>query len=127
MAIYRSISHTIFFDTVDLWNTSGIFGNNTGTVRWSRMHFCVQHQSVFQGYEQFISYYCINQYPSSGLIYSVFTGAGYATIILNVIAVTYFASIMSYPILYIYHSFSSPLPWQACGNSWNTEKCTEVS
>ncbi|XP_052757826.1 sodium- and chloride-dependent glycine transporter 2-like isoform X2 [Galleria mellonella] len=54
-------------------------------------------------------------------------GAGYAVIILNVIAITYFAAIMSYPVLYIYHSFSSPLPWQTCDNSWNTDKCTEIS
>ncbi|CAH0700776.1 unnamed protein product [Spodoptera exigua] len=33
---------------------------------------------------------------------------------------------MSYPVLYIYHSMSSPLPWQSCGNSWNTDKCTEI-
>lgn len=54
------------------------------------------------------------------------TGAGYAAIIVNVIAITYFASIMSYPLLYIYHSMSTPLPWQSCGNPWNTDKCTEV-
>ncbi|XP_026324527.1 sodium- and chloride-dependent glycine transporter 1-like [Hyposmocoma kahamanoa] len=72
---------------------------------------------------QFASVGCISVFNINPL----FKGAGYATIILNVIAVTYFASIMAYPILYIYHSFSSPLPWQTCGNSWNTEKCTEIT
>ncbi|XP_075992038.1 sodium- and chloride-dependent glycine transporter 1-like [Anticarsia gemmatalis] len=73
----------------------------------------------------------LGQFASAGCI-SVFNinpllkGAGYAAIVMNVIAITYFAAIMSYPILYIYHSMSSPLPWQNCGNSWNTDKCTEI-
>ncbi|KAJ0181675.1 hypothetical protein K1T71_002397 [Dendrolimus kikuchii] len=60
------------------------------------------------------------------LCYSNGGGAGYATVVLNIIAIVYFSAIMSYPILYIYHSFSFPLPWQSCDNSWNTEKCIEV-
>ncbi|KOB52330.1 Transporter, partial [Operophtera brumata] len=52
-------------------------------------------------------------------------GAGYATIIVNVIAITYFSAILAYPVLYIYHSMQSPLPWQSCGNPWNTDRCTE--
>ncbi|XP_026487809.2 sodium- and chloride-dependent glycine transporter 1-like [Vanessa tameamea] len=72
---------------------------------------------------QFASAGCISVFNINPL----FKGAGYAAIILNVIAIIYFASIMSYPILYIYHSFSSPLPWQSCGNSWNTEKCLEIT
>ncbi|CAB3231281.1 unnamed protein product [Arctia plantaginis] len=73
----------------------------------------------------------LGQFASAGCV-SVFNlnpllkGAGYAAILLNVIAITYFATIMSYPVLYIYHSMSSPLPWQNCGNSWNTDKCTEI-
>ncbi|CAH0726499.1 unnamed protein product, partial [Brenthis ino] len=74
----------------------------------------------------------LGQFASAGCI-SIFNinpllkGAGYAVIVLNVIAILYFATIMSYPILYIYHSFSSPLPWQSCGNAWNTEKCVEIT
>lgn len=59
-------------------------------------------------------------------IYLFFTGAGYAVIVLTVVAITYFSTIMALPILYMYHSLTSPLPWQHCGNPWNTEKCTEV-
>ncbi|CAG9567403.1 unnamed protein product [Danaus chrysippus] len=74
----------------------------------------------------------LGQFSNAGCI-SVFNinpllkGAGYAAVMLNVIAVIYFSSIMAYPILYIYHSFSSPLPWQTCSNSWNTDKCTEIT
>ncbi|CAG5056600.1 unnamed protein product [Parnassius apollo] len=74
----------------------------------------------------------LGQFSSAGCISifninPLFKGAGYAVVVLNIIAVTYFAAIMSYPLLYIYHSFSLPLPWQSCGNSWNTEKCTEIT
>ncbi|CAH2104897.1 unnamed protein product [Euphydryas editha] len=72
---------------------------------------------------QFASAGCISVFNINPL----FKGAGYAAVILNVIAIIYFASILSYPILYIYHSFSSPLPWQSCGNYWNTEKCVEIT
>ncbi|XP_034829151.1 sodium- and chloride-dependent glycine transporter 2-like [Maniola hyperantus] len=72
---------------------------------------------------QFASAGCISVFNINPL----FKGAGYATVVLNIVAMIYFASIMSYPMLYIYHSFSSPLPWQSCGNSWNTEKCAEIT
>ncbi|KAG6443995.1 hypothetical protein O3G_MSEX003166 [Manduca sexta] len=72
---------------------------------------------------QFASAGCISVFNINPL----FKGAGYAVIVLNVIASIYFSAIMSYPILYIYHSMSSPLPWQSCGNSWNTVNCTEIT
>ncbi|CAG9784591.1 unnamed protein product [Diatraea saccharalis] len=72
---------------------------------------------------QFASAGCISVFNINPL----FKGAGYATVVLNIIATVYFSTIMAYPILYMYHSFSSPLPWQNCGNSWNTEKCTEIT
>ncbi|CAD0196322.1 unnamed protein product [Chrysodeixis includens] len=72
---------------------------------------------------QFASAGCVSVFNINPL----FKGAGYAAIVVNVIGITYFASIMSYPLLYIYHSMSTPLPWQSCDNSWNTDKCTELS
>ncbi|XP_004929221.1 sodium- and chloride-dependent glycine transporter 2 [Bombyx mori] len=72
---------------------------------------------------QFASAGCISVFNINPL----FKGAGYAVIVLNVIAVIYFSAIMSYPVLYIYHSLGSPLPWQTCGNPWNTDKCTEIT
>ncbi|XP_053625829.1 sodium-dependent proline transporter-like [Plodia interpunctella] len=74
----------------------------------------------------------LGQFASSGCISvfninPLFKGAGYTGVMVNIIAVVYFASIMSYPVLYIYHSFSSPLPWQSCGNYWNTDRCTELT
>ncbi|XP_041979287.1 sodium-dependent proline transporter-like [Aricia agestis] len=72
---------------------------------------------------QFSSAGCISVFNISPLL----KGAGYAAVVLNVIAIVYFSTIMSYPILYIYHSFQSPLPWQSCDNEWNTEKCSLIS
>ncbi|XP_028164676.1 sodium- and chloride-dependent glycine transporter 1-like [Ostrinia furnacalis] len=74
----------------------------------------------------------LGQFSSSGCI-AIFNispllkGAGYAAVVLNIIAIVYFSAIMAYPLLYMYHSFNSPLPWQSCGNSWNTERCTEIT
>ncbi|XP_073941481.1 sodium- and chloride-dependent glycine transporter 1-like isoform X2 [Choristoneura fumiferana] len=72
---------------------------------------------------QFASAGCISVFNINPL----FKGAGYAVVVLTVVAVTYFSTIMALPILYMYHSLTSPLPWQHCGNRWNTEKCTEIS
>ncbi|GBP36807.1 Sodium-dependent serotonin transporter [Eumeta japonica] len=71
---------------------------------------------------QFANAGCISIFNINPLL----KGAGYASIILNVIAIIYFSTLMAYPVLYMYHSFSSPLPWKHCGNPWNTDKCTEV-
>ncbi|CAK1549706.1 unnamed protein product [Leptosia nina] len=72
---------------------------------------------------QFASAGCISVFNINPL----FKGAGYTMVVLNIIAVIYFAVLMAYPILYVYHSFSSPLPWQNCGNSWNTDRCAEIT
>ncbi|XP_072936313.1 sodium- and chloride-dependent glycine transporter 1-like [Epargyreus clarus] len=72
---------------------------------------------------QFASAGCVSVFNITPL----FKGAGYTMVITNVICITYFATIMSYPILYIYHSFNSPLPWKDCGNPWNTDRCMEMS
>ncbi|CAH2066295.1 unnamed protein product, partial [Iphiclides podalirius] len=72
---------------------------------------------------QFASAGCISVFNINPL----FKGAGYAVVVLNIIAIIYFAAIMSYPLLYIFHSFTTPLPWQSCGNSWNTNRCTEIN
>ncbi|XP_013181480.1 PREDICTED: sodium- and chloride-dependent glycine transporter 1-like isoform X1 [Papilio xuthus] len=72
---------------------------------------------------QFASAGCISIFNINPL----FKGAGYAVILVNIIATTYFAAIMSFPLLYIYHSFTSPLPWQSCGNTWNTDRCSELT
>ncbi|CAG9100007.1 unnamed protein product [Plutella xylostella] len=72
---------------------------------------------------QFSSAGCISVFNINPL----FKGAGYAVVLLNVMGVMYFATVMSYPLLYMFHSFTSPLPWQYCGNSWNTDKCVEIT
>ncbi|XP_068620782.1 sodium- and chloride-dependent glycine transporter 1-like [Battus philenor] len=72
---------------------------------------------------QFASAGCISVFNINPL----FKGAGYAMIVMNIIAMTYFSAIMSYPLFYIYNSFQSPLPWQTCNNSWNTERCTQIT
>lgn len=35
----------------------------------------------------------------------------------------YYIVLIAYTLYYFVASFSSPLPWENCGNEWNTETC----
>ena len=37
----------------------------------------------------------------------------------------YYNLILSYTLHYMFSSFSNPLPWVGCNNTWNTELCYE--
>ncbi|CAH0557165.1 unnamed protein product [Brassicogethes aeneus] len=73
----------------------------------------------------------LGQFSSSGIltlfkISPIFKGAGYAMIIVNVIVSSYFTTIYTYPINFLFYCFQYELPWSNCKNSWNTENCVEV-
>ena len=53
-------------------------------------------------------------------------GAGYAIIVVNIICTTYYSVILTYPIIFIWKSFSTTLPWANCKNPWNTDNCLQV-
>lgn len=53
-------------------------------------------------------------------------GTGFAIVIVNIICTVYYAVILSYPLIYVYRSFSLKLPWTDCNNAWNTPNCTRV-
>ncbi|XP_076054339.1 sodium- and chloride-dependent GABA transporter 1-like [Oratosquilla oratoria] len=70
----------------------------------------------------------IGQFSSSGCltIYSVcpaFKGIGYANILVTLIASTYYSVVIGYPLIFLFHSFTSKLPWASCSNPWNTIQC----
>ena len=39
----------------------------------------------------------------------------------------YYTSVMGWVLFYLYSSFFPTLPWETCGNSWNTDKCKGMS
>uniref|UniRef100_A0A1I8NA66 Transporter n=1 Tax=Musca domestica TaxID=7370 RepID=A0A1I8NA66_MUSDO len=72
---------------------------------------------------QFSSLGCIGIFRLAPL----FKGAGFAIVIVNIICTTYYSVIISYPLMFLKHIFSSKLPWESCENPWNTNHCVEVT
>nr|CAH7729794.1 unnamed protein product [Callosobruchus chinensis] len=73
----------------------------------------------------------LGQFSSTGCITvfkicPLFKGAGYAIIIVNMIASTYFNIIDTYPIMFLTYAFNDPLPWAGCDNHWNTKDCIKL-
>ncbi|KAH9488793.1 Sodium- and chloride-dependent glycine transporter 2 [Bulinus truncatus] len=56
----------------------------------------------------------------------IFTGIGYAMVIISAVVSIYYNMIITYAIYYMMVSFvhlDDTLPWEACGQWWNTQKC----
>ncbi|XP_031434328.2 sodium- and chloride-dependent GABA transporter ine-like [Clupea harengus] len=52
-------------------------------------------------------------------------GIGMGTVVVSFILIGYFNTLMSWILFYFFSSFSSPLPWQSCNNTWNVlENCS---
>ncbi|XP_037904921.1 sodium- and chloride-dependent glycine transporter 1 isoform X2 [Hermetia illucens] len=86
---------------------------------------------VFCGIPLFYMEILLGQFSSSGCITlfricPLFKGTGFAIVIVNIICTVYYAVILSYPLIYVYRSFSLKLPWTDCNNAWNTPNCTRV-
>uniref|UniRef100_A0A182QMM0 Transporter n=1 Tax=Anopheles farauti TaxID=69004 RepID=A0A182QMM0_9DIPT len=74
---------------------------------------------------------CLGQFSSTGCI-TVFKivpllkGAGIAIVVINFICTAYYNAIISYPLLFLWRSLQSQLPWESCHNAWNTARCVEL-
>ncbi|XP_075888313.1 sodium- and chloride-dependent betaine transporter-like isoform X1 [Nelusetta ayraudi] len=53
-------------------------------------------------------------------------GTGYSILIIELYARLY-NMILAWSILYLIYSFRDPLPWATCDNSWNTDRCVDLS
>uniref|UniRef100_A0A2C9KEE4 Transporter n=1 Tax=Biomphalaria glabrata TaxID=6526 RepID=A0A2C9KEE4_BIOGL len=51
------------------------------------------------------------------------TCIGVGQIIVNVICAWYYILLIAWVLIYLVHSFRSPLPWTLCGQGWNTPAC----
>ncbi|XP_048475826.1 sodium- and chloride-dependent creatine transporter 1 isoform X2 [Rhincodon typus] len=54
-------------------------------------------------------------------------GLGYASMVIIFFCNTYYIMVLVWGAYYLGHSFSSPLPWGTCNNTWNTPNCSVSS
>uniref|UniRef100_A0A3Q0QZ15 Transporter n=1 Tax=Amphilophus citrinellus TaxID=61819 RepID=A0A3Q0QZ15_AMPCI len=55
----------------------------------------------------------------------VFKGVGYTVILIALYVGFYYNVIIAWSLHYLVSSMTTELPWLRCGNSWNSENCTE--
>uniref|UniRef100_A0A7N5P621 Transporter n=1 Tax=Ailuropoda melanoleuca TaxID=9646 RepID=A0A7N5P621_AILME len=73
----------------------------------------------------------IGQYTSEGgitcweKICPLFSGIGYASIVIVSLLNVYYVIILAWATYYLFQSFQSELPWAHCNHSWNTPQCME--
>ena len=61
-----------------------------------------------------------------GKLSPILKGAGVATVVMSFLLSTYYNVIMSWALFYFISSFSSPLPWEHCNNTWNSPDCKPI-
>lgn len=55
-------------------------------------------------------------------------GVGTASVVTAFLTCIYFNTTMSWGLFYMFHSFTSPLPWTSCNNTWNVlEHCSSTA
>ncbi|XP_014447968.1 sodium- and chloride-dependent taurine transporter isoform X2 [Tupaia chinensis] len=73
----------------------------------------------------------IGQYTSEGgitcweKICPLFSGIGYASIVIVSLLNIYYIIILAWATYYLFQSFQKELPWAHCNHSWNTPQCME--
>ncbi|KAM4722471.1 sodium- and chloride-dependent taurine transporter [Rhinophrynus dorsalis] len=73
----------------------------------------------------------LGQYTSEGgitcweKICPIFTGIGYASIVIVSLLNVYYIVILAWGVYYLFQSFQGQLPWALCHQPWNTESCVE--
>ncbi|KAH8413102.1 hypothetical protein KR009_007938 [Drosophila setifemur] len=86
---------------------------------------------IFAGIPLFYMEVLIGQFSGTGCtgmfrLTPLFKGAGVAQIVVNAYCVCYYSVIISYPIRMITYCFFKKVPWEDCGNDWNTKDCVVI-
>lgn len=53
------------------------------------------------------------------------SGVGYTVILIALYVGFYYNVIIAWSLYYLFSSMTNELPWLGCGNSWNSENCTD--
>ncbi|RUS79168.1 hypothetical protein EGW08_013076 [Elysia chlorotica] len=73
----------------------------------------------------------VGQYTRQGPIGALaklcpfFKGAGLATVVISFLFTTYYIVIITWAFFYMFHTFSSELPWSDCSHDWNSDLCRD--
>ncbi|XP_048585037.1 sodium- and chloride-dependent GABA transporter 1 isoform X2 [Nematostella vectensis] len=51
------------------------------------------------------------------------SGLGYGTLLMQLLSNIYYIVILAWVLFYLFDSFRSHVPWESCGNWWNTPFC----
>ncbi|EDO28460.1 predicted protein, partial [Nematostella vectensis] len=51
-------------------------------------------------------------------------GLGYGTLVMQFLSNIYYIVILAWVLFYLFDSFRSHVPWESCGNWWNTPFCS---
>ncbi|KAK2182640.1 hypothetical protein NP493_343g01015 [Ridgeia piscesae] len=83
---------------------------------------------VVAGFPIMFLEFAFGQYGATGIVTiwqkgcPLFEGIGWSITVVTFTMCIYYNMLIAYSVYFIFASFTSQLPWETCGNPWNT-KC----